>query len=53
MVEKVKVKPLKDAFNEALSRESKESEITYEKAWMNIGVILFIVLGIILNLAKI
>ena len=42
--------PLKDLSNDDLSNESKENEITYEKAWMNIGVILLIVLGIVQKL---
>ena len=40
---------MKDFSNDDLSGESKENEITYEKAWMNIGVILLIVLGIVQN----
>ena len=41
---------MKDLSNDDLSNESKENEITYEKAWMNIGVILLIVLGIVQKL---
>ena len=40
---------MKDFSNDDLSGESKENEITYEKAWMNIGVILLIVLGTVQN----
>ena len=47
----MKLSPLKDVLNADLNahllNESKENEITYEKAWMNIGVILLIVLGIV------
>ena len=46
-VENIGIHPSKDPSNDDLSNESKENEITYEKAWMNIGVILLIVLGIV------
>ena len=46
-IENIAIHPLKDPSNDDLSNESKENEITYEKAWMNIGVILLIVLGIV------
>ena len=49
-VENVAMHPFKDLSNDDLSNESKENEITYEKAWMNIGVILLIVLGIVQKL---